>query len=255
MRWLALVLLSLLPLLAPLLIPRAMAGDVVSLNLCTDQYLLLLAPERAAAVTFLARDPSLSVVVAQAARLPAIRADAETVLRMAPSLVLASPWSAAGTISLLERRGIRVARFALMESFDGVRAQTREIAALLGKPAAGEAMLAEMERHLKHPRATPLRAMALAPRGYSAGPGSFTDAVMTAAGLRNAGSGGSVSLEDILAHPPDLLVVARDRSMPSLATDFLRHPALADIPRRFVTPALLACAGPWSAAAVAELAP
>ena len=61
----------------------AQAAGVVSLNLCTDQYLVQLAPEQVAALSPLARDPSLSVVAAEAARLPWVRADAEAVLKLA----------------------------------------------------------------------------------------------------------------------------------------------------------------------------
>ena len=43
---------------------------VVSLNLCTDQMLVLLAPEKIAALSPLARDPALSFVAPQAAHLP-----------------------------------------------------------------------------------------------------------------------------------------------------------------------------------------
>jgi iron complex transport system substrate-binding protein len=47
---------------------------VVSLNLCTDQMLVLLAPEKVAALSPLARDPALSFVAPQAANLPIVRA-------------------------------------------------------------------------------------------------------------------------------------------------------------------------------------
>ncbi len=232
----------------------ASAARIVSLNLCTDQYLLLLAPDKAAGVTFLARDPELSVVVAQAAEVPTVRADAESVLRLKPDLVLATPWSAQGTLALLERRGIHVERFPLAQSFVEIRDQTLKIAALLGANERADALLELMDRNLAvHPTRS-IRALALAPRGYTSGPGSFTDVVLRAAGLVNASTGRQMSLEAILADPPDLLVMARDPAFPSLATDFLRHPALAQIPRRQIPPALLTCAGPWSARAVSLLA-
>jgi iron complex transport system substrate-binding protein len=171
--------------------------------------------------------------------------------------VLATPWGAQGTLALLERRGIRVERFALPRNFDEIRAQTLKIAALLGDTERAPALLALMDRNLgaRPSRPAPIRALALAPRGYSAEPGSFTDAVLQAAGLVNASTGRQLGLEHVVAHPPDLLVLARDPAFPSLATDFLRHPALAAIPRRQIPPALLACAGPWSARAVSMLAP
>ena len=67
---------------------------IVSLNLCTDQLLMLLAPERIAALSILATDPLLSVMAAEARRYPLVRGDAEEVLRFDPDLVVAAPFAA-----------------------------------------------------------------------------------------------------------------------------------------------------------------
>jgi iron complex transport system substrate-binding protein len=234
-----------------LLTTPARAGDVVSLNLCTDEFLVLLAPDRVAALSPLARDPSLSVVAATARHLPWVRADAEAVLMLHPALVLAGPYGAQTTLAVLAQAGLRVVRTALPRNFAAIRAETSRLAGLLGVPARGAALLAKMDARLAAiPRHPPLRALALAPRGYTAAAGSLEDAVLRAAGLVNAGTGARVGLEAILAHPPDLLVVQQAPDFPSLATDMLQHPALAGIPRRSVPPALLACGGPWTAQAV-----
>ena len=58
----------------------------------------------------------------------------------------------------------------------------------------------------------------------------------------------------MVARPPDVLVTETAPAYPSLATDLLRHPALARLRRANVAPALLSCPGPWSADAVANLA-
>jgi len=238
-----------------LLARPAEAARVVSLNLCTDEYLALLAPEQAVGLTPLARDPSLSVVAAEAMRLPTVRADAEAVLRLHPDLVLAARYGAQTTLALLARHGLRVERAELATDFDGIRRVTRHLAALLGVPARGEALLAAMDATLRAIPARPPRdALFLEPRGWTAAPGSLTAAVLRAAGLRDGGNGRPVGLEALAAHPPALLVTPAAPGFPSLATDLLRHPALAGIPRLTVPPALLACPGPWSAEAAALLA-
>ncbi len=71
--------------------PAQAATRVGSLNLCTDQMLVLLAPEKAAALSILARYPALSFVANQAAALPIVRPSAEAGLRLRPDLVLAGP--------------------------------------------------------------------------------------------------------------------------------------------------------------------
>ncbi len=242
-------------LLAALLFSAGAEARVVSLNLCTDQYLVKLAPGQVAALSPLARDPSLSVVAEQAASLPWVRADAEAVLALKPDLVLAADWGAQATLAALERHGVRVVRSTLPEDFPGIRKETTRLAALLGVPARGAALLAAMDATLARvPPRPPLQAIALEARGYTATAGSLADSVLRAAGLRNAG-GRRQDLEMLVAHPPALLVIAQAPAYPSLATDFLRHPALRNIPTRRIPPALLACGGPWVADAVALLAP
>ncbi|HST75516.1 MAG TPA: ABC transporter substrate-binding protein [Acetobacteraceae bacterium] len=228
---------------------------VVSLNLCTDQMLVLLAPEQVAALSPLARDPALSLVAGQAAEMPTTRASAEAVLRLHPDLVLAAPYGAQTTLGLLEEEGIKVVRIDLPTDFAGIRAQTRKLAALLGVPARGEALIAAMDAKLAtlKPPAHPVRALAWQPRGYTAGPGSLADAVLKAAGLTNISTGRRVGLEALIRLHPDLLVVPAPARFPSLATELLDHPATRDIPRRFLPPALTICAGPWTADAAVML--
>lgn len=242
-------------LLAVLAAPAHARQRVVSLNLCTDQMLVLLAPEQVAGLSPLARDPALSFVAEQADRMPVTRASAEAVLRRRPDLVLAAPYGAQTTLGLLEEAGIKVVRVELPTDFSGIRAETRKLAALLGVPARGEALVAAMDAKLAalEPPAHPVRALVWQPRGYTSGPGSLADAVLRAAGITNIGTGGQVGLESLLRLHPDLLVLPAPAQFPSLATELLDHPATRGIPRRFVPPALTICAGPWTADAAVML--
>lgn len=229
---------------------------MVSLNLCTDQLLVLLAPAKAVALSTLARDPALSYVAPRARRWPQVRADAEAVLRLHPDLVLGGRYGAQIALATLATHGIPVLRLGLPQDFAGIRAQVRQVAAVLGAAARGEALIAAMDRRLArlphpHPRQT---AILLEPRGYTSRPGTLGDAVLRAAGYRDVG-GGHVGLETLLAHPPDVLVTAKRPRFPSLATDMLEHPALRRLIRRRYDPALLACAGPFTARAADEIAP
>jgi iron complex transport system substrate-binding protein len=236
--------------------PCHAAERVVSLNLCSDQMLVLLAPEKVAALSPLARDPSLSFVAGQAERLPVVRASAEAVLRLHPDLVLAAPYGAQTTVAVLQQDGIRVLRVDLPQDFAGIRQMTREVAAALGVPQRGEALLAAMNATLAaapHPD-RPVRALAVQPRGFTDGPGTLMDAILHAAGLANVSDGRRVGIEALLRHPPDLLVVPAAPAFPSLATSMLEQPALAGLRQRAIPPALTICAGPFSAQAAALLA-
>ena len=237
--------------------PQAAAAParVVSLNLCTDQFLVLLAPQRIAALSPLARDPALSVVATQASGLPWVRPDAEAVLALAPDLVLAGPYGAQTTLAALARRGLAIERTVMPQDFAAIRAETRRFARLLDAEAEGERMLDAMERTLvaipPHPA---IAVLPLEARGYTPAADTLENAVIRAAGFINAGAGARLGLEAIASHPPALLITATTPAFPSLATDLLRHRVLRDIPRRTWPPALLACGGPWTAAAAALLA-
>ncbi len=224
------------------------ARNVVSLNLCTDEALLTLAPQRAAAVSFLARDPSLSVVAAAAAHVPAVGADAEAVLALHPKLVLAGRYGAQAVLAALRDTGVRVVVFGEPRSFAGIRAQWQALARVLGVAARGAAAIATMDAALA-PRSAPRgTAVWLQPRLVTAGADTIEGAVLRHAGyVPVARSGG---LEALVADPPRLLVLPAMPRFPSLADAVLTHPALAGIPRATVPMRLVACPGPWTAGAV-----
>jgi iron complex transport system substrate-binding protein len=230
----------------------AWAHSVVSLNLCSDQLLVLLAPEQVRALDFLARDPELSFVAAQAAHLPVVRADAEAVLNLHPDLVIAGRYGAQTTVSLLRARGLHVVQLDEPQDFDGIEKLVAQVADLLGVPQRGTAMVAKMQARLAalspsngapRPRG---RAVFYEAGGWTAGPGSLADAALHAAGWQNAGTGGRMGLEKILAEKPDLLVSDTAPSKPSMAQNLAWHPALHGLARKTVPPALLICGGPFS---------
>jgi len=229
---------------------------VVSLNLCSDQLLVLLAPEQVAALSPLARDPALSFVAAKAAQFPVVRPSAEAVLRLHPGLVLAGVYGAQTTAALLEQEGVPVWRLDMPQDFAAIRRQTLQLATRLGVPARGAALVVAMDSTLHALTPPPRRITALAwqPRGYTAGPGSLTDAVLRAAGLADLGNGRRLGLEALLRHPPDLLVLPQGSAAPSLATEIFASPALAAIPRRSLPMPLTICAGPFTAQAAALVA-
>ena len=228
----------------------------MSLNLCTDQLLVLLAPEKVAALSPLARDPTLSFVAARAASLPIVRPSAEAVLRLHPDLILAGPYGAQATVALLESEGLPVHRIVLPRTFPAIRAQTRRVALLLGVPERGAALVRAMDANLAavHPPPRPRTAIAWEPRGFTEGPATLMGAILRAAGLTNLSDGNRVGPEALMRLAPDLLVVPKAPYFPSLATDLLQTPALTSIPRRALPPALTLCAGPFTTQAVSMLA-
>ncbi len=241
---------------------------IVSLTVCTDQLLLDLVPrERIAALSYLAVDPTLSLRVEEARGLKGVRGMAEEVLALEPDLVIAQAYSATATVNLLRRLGFRVVLVPLATDFDGMRHAIRTIAKAVGSQARGEAMIAAFDKRLaaaapKGPKRP--RALAYQVNSLASGPGSLPDAALTAAGFHNAardrplGPGGRLPLEEIVADPPDLLVLANaPDAFRSTVGDNLRHPAfealLASRPHMQLAMPLWLCATPRIADAVEEL--
>jgi iron complex transport system substrate-binding protein len=241
---------------------------IVSLTVCTDQLLLdLVARDRIAALSYLAVDPTLSLKVEEARGIKGVRGMAEEVMALEPDLVIAQEYSTMATVDLLRRLGFRVVLVPLATDFDGFRRTVRIIAAAVGAAARGEAMIAAFDRRLaaaapKGPQRP--RALAYHVNNFASGPGSLADTVLTAAGFQNIarerslGPGSRLALEEIVADPPDLVVLANTPDeFRSVVGDNLRHPAFEALvksrPHMQLAMPLWLCATPQIADAVAEL--
>lgn len=214
---------------------------IVSMNLCTDQLLLLLVePRRIASLSYFAADPAYSPLAAQARALPANRGQAEEVLAYAPDLILTSQFSATLAANLLERLGHPVHRLGFAATADEVYAQVREVAELTGTAAQAERLVAELQAAIRTeqqdllPRLRGRSAAFFASNGFSYGSATLQHDFLASLGLRNvaaeAGLRGpaQLPLELLLAAQPDFLLVdSRNALDAQLAHPLLRHPALA----------------------------
>ena len=238
MRWTLAVSITLGITFAAVPLASAKPQRIASLNLCTDQLLLMLVePERIATVTFLALNPRTSYMAYAATGVPINHGRLEQILPLKPDLVLAGRYTTHFTKTLLKKLGYRVYEADVPSTFEGIRAQIQEVAALLGEPRRGAALIKEMDATLAQaatvPGERPLAAL-YGPRGYTQGRGMLEDSILTAAGYTNlaaeVGVVGSrvLSLERLLQHAPKFLIfTARVDSAPSLAMAVLNHPSLA----------------------------
>ena len=150
-----------------------------------------------------------------------------------------------------------------------MRRQIRDLAAALGEPQRGEALIADMDARLARVAVDPsrprLKAVVLRPNGFTVGPGSLVDEILTRAGLDNLAArldiaaDEQVPLEVVALLGADLLILDRDEaSAPSLADAVLDHPAIAALARRMTVVSLPSrlwtCGGPEIAEAVERLA-
>jgi iron complex transport system substrate-binding protein len=242
---------------------------IVSMNLCADELVLRLTDRRnIVSVTWQARNPSDSNVAHLAQDVPINHGLAEEIIPLKPDLILAGIYTTRAPVALLKRAGMRIVDVDVPRSFDDIRRQYREIAALLGERERGERIVAEMDGNLSRLAnerpSVPATTILLNPNNFTVGRGSVIDEVLTRAGLENVavhlgvGEYGQLPLEIITMNPVDVLIVSSYRDgPPAMATDLLRHPVLSrlsDRTRVVVMPdRLWNCGGPALVEAVERL--
>jgi iron complex transport system substrate-binding protein len=243
---------------------------VVSINACADQLLLSLAdPGQIAGLSIYAADPDYSYLAEEAKAYPHDAGPAETVIRRQPDLVFAGRFTKRETRALLKRLGYPVVELDTVKTIDDSIAQIREVAALLGHPDRGDALIARID-------AARARAAGAAPedrptaavyqrRGYVTGQNTLTAELMRLVGFDDVGgrlagkTGGFVPLERLVTGRPDYLVVADPHVVAKdQGSALLAHPALQKLypaDRRIALPGRLTiCAGPSLPEAIDTLA-
>lgn len=232
---------------------------VVSFNLCADQLVVALADAgQIAALSPYAQDRHLSVVAERARAFPTLDWSAEGTVAFGPDLVLVGPNDRRETRRMLNQLNIPVADVALVTDIATARAQILTLAARLGHPERGEAMVRALDdaraRLAALARPVAKTALVVERGGYVEGPQSLTATLLAEAGLRlpegaPAGYGGYMSLEMLLVTRPDVLVL---KDPPLQAEDqgalFFTHPAVAALypaDRRIALPTRYTlCGGP-----------
>lgn len=243
---------------------------VMSLNVCTDQLAMALAaPDQLVSVSYLARDPELSVMHEEAAAYPVNRGRAEEVFLARPDAVVTGTYSLHNTTGLIERLGIAVEEFDFTQTLDTIPGEIRRMGDILGRQRQAETKAREFEDELAAieesacgPAPT---AIAYGQNGVALAAGTLADSALRAAGFKNLaadlGYSGMVPLplELLVENRPDAVIVGEPLSeAPSLADRIPRHPAIAALPDArvgdVVPPGAWSCGGPFVIEAVRALA-
>ncbi len=241
------------------------AIQVASINLCTDQLLVALAPaDRIVTLSAYARDRHMSGVAREAAHLPVIAGGTEAMLMLRPDLIVADSYTNAALIAFLRGRGTRIELFNAPQSLDDVRALWRQMGAALGRSPQAEWEIVRLDqavaRFAHSASLRPVSVLPLARRGWSEGRATLLGDLLAQAGLRHAGAdgGGFLDLERVVAARPDaLLVLGGARPGEDQGAVFLEHPALRALfpaERRLIfDESLTVCAGPALPGAIDRL--
>ena len=222
--------------------PNAAAvPTVMSLDFCADQFVLKLAQTDQIISLSPQAGHHFSYMRVHAKDFAKQRTNVENIIASQPDLLIRQWGGGPDAEARFAKRGIRVLTIPPAHDFAGIRSNIRLIAAALGQEKKGRALISEMDAKLEQLRAmTPVDSPALyfTPGGVTAGQKTMVHSIMAAAGLRNiAAEAGalywpSLSLEKLIAAPPELIVTGYVRDNPDEDINhwsLTRHPALLEI--------------------------
>ncbi|MGI4879309.1 MAG: ABC transporter substrate-binding protein [Janthinobacterium lividum] len=240
---------------------------IVSINPCVDAVLMQVAdPRQIAGISHYSQDPeATSIPLTLAHRFKATSGTAEEVVALAPDLVITGSHVAPSTIAALRRMKVRMLKLPVPETVAESDAQIRTIAAAIGHPAAGAALVARIDAAVAAatpPPGPPIAALVWQGGGLVPGAGTLADELLRRTGFRNLSADYGLKKWDVLPieylvdRPPAVLLsVTKSRGQPDR---MLSHPAVAALAQHIaVRPypfRLLQCAGPTIITAVTQLA-
>lgn len=225
-------------LLAPLAFPAVAAAQVkiASLNLCMDQILLnWVAPEKIVSVTWLSNQDQY-----RRAPLPEHvylnRAQAEELIPLKPDLILTGQFGAQRAADRLRSLGFEVVKIPDAYSLEQIQQQLDALQQALGNIPALEKEQLKLQRLLestaKSTEGNKPTALILSANNITYGSGMLEHQLLTRAGFRNLAAEqgvqqlGRVSLEQVIAAGPDLLVFYGGEQDFAIAHLAERHPVL-----------------------------
>lgn len=187
---------------------------VASLNLCTDELLLLLAgPKQIASVTHLAQNPAETPLWRHARRYPQNDGSLMSVAGQRPDLVLTMGGGARDRARIAGRLGIRTLDLPFPQSLADIERGIAAVAASLGRPRAAAPVLRRIAGLRRTAPRSGVDTIWLGGGGRSVAATGLAAQWMALAGLRQRPLvGDRVSLEQLLTRPPAILLRSDYRS-------------------------------------------
>lgn len=185
-----------------------------SLNLCSDEYLLLLAkPQQIVGISYLSQQPEESALWRQARRYKGNRGSIEDVLALRPSLVLTMGGGGRATALLARRMHLQVIDLPYATDLQGVAGNLRLVASALGQPESASPWIARLnDLQTSAPRQA-ADTIWVSGGGWSLSPDSLGARWLRLAGYQQRALPGSrASLEVLLTKPPKVLIKSNYRS-------------------------------------------
>lgn len=243
---------------------------IVSLDFCSDQYLLKLADKD----RILALSPDavkdFSYMREAAIGIPSVRSTAEDVLAINPDLIIRSYGGGPNAEIFFERAGVPVITIGWAGDINGIIRVMEETSEKLKEQERGQTVIADMTSRLAAIRTAnenespqPRSALYMTPTGVTTGEGSLIHEMMIAAGLTNfqAQPGWrSLPLEQLAFDKPDLIAAAffdskvNDTDAWSSANHPVARAQMRDLPTVNLEGAWTSCGGWFLIDAIEALA-
>ena len=236
---------------------------IVSLNLCTDQLLMLLAdPNQIASLSKIVDDPNVSFFAEKSAGFKKNRGDAEEIFVNNPDLVVAGVYTEKATVQILQSLGVRVEIFPIEQNFDDIVKNIRKMGLLIGHSDRAKRMIDDFNFRLEELRSGITerpRAAIYSANGYTTGTETLSGQILKTAGFRNITEevgmsfGGTLPLETLIMLKPDLVITGKAYPGHSRSEEILTHPVLRPFKTITQTDAKWICGTPAVLDAVEEL--
>lgn len=231
---------------------------VMSLDQCADQYALALAADQDLRLSKRADDPDSyqgQVAVAHAR----VRGSLEQAILFRPDVVLRTWGGDARLIHRLEAQGAEVVTLPEVQDFAGARTNLTLAGQALGQPGRAAQLAIHMDRQLQKKGEPRGPALYVTAGGFTSGPETFINAILTNAGFANAEQRPGfrpISIERLVMDQPRRLILGFFDLLQRDQRGAGRHPALQ---RKLTQPAiavpatLLSCPAWFAADAVEDL--
>jgi len=236
---------------------------VVSLNVCTDQFVMLIADDsQIVSLSEISTDILSSAMAAEASKYHQNNSGAEEVYLLQPDIVLAGIYTAKATVNMLESLGIRVEKFEPANTVEQIIGNIKRTGQLLGHIERANTLVTKFESRLEEltmginnrPRAALYYA-----NGYTTGKNTLAGQILDLAGFSNIASevdihwGGTLPLELLITSKPDVIITGTTYPGSSRSEEILKHPALKPLRHVSSTDANWVCGTPHILKAIEDL--
>lgn len=205
----------------------AAPARVASLNLCTDELLLLIAaPRQIASVTHLARNRAETPLWKLGRRFPKNDGSILSAAAYKPDLIITMGGGIRDRSGIARRLGIKILDLPFPQSLDDIEVSVSSVARILGREERGAQIRRRMMQLRRSQPGWSLDTIWLSGGGQTLGAQGLGAEWLRLAGLRQRPlQGERVSLEELLVRPPAMLVRSDYRSGQASAHQrWLAHP-------------------------------